>query len=272
MKAPTTWDWWEATVQYSCFPSIPSGWCFHFLQTNWKMIPKDFHLCHLLQQGRHPRCLRRMPEILSRFWMIIPLKGNSAGNLYGTEVKLQATVELKPSFQSIAIHWCYCSICSQDLLFLRVWWFSHARGSTWNSYGLWLIPRSQVFTSQVESMAFHGSTAQPWPPGFAKTCISALLYTCAAGAVGALLSEVRRVAELNERVDPLLQAQDGTMVTMGRWATCGLSKNDVPSEPTALSPLSMKIALFVHSIFGYTPFWDKPIICLWAGFFWLEIT
>lgn len=63
-------------------------------------------------------------------------------------------------------------------------------------------------------------------PGFAKTCISALIYAAIAGAVGALISQVRRVAEMNERVDPWYQAQDGAvrilMVKRIRRADFGL--------------------------------------------------
>lgn len=60
----------------------------------------------------------------------------------------------------------------------------------------------QYYHTKVETLVYVCTS------GFAKTCISALVYTCAAGAVGALLSEVQRVAELNQRVDPVVPAQE----------------------------------------------------------------
>eukprot|EP00435_Cladocopium_sp_Y103_P027592 s1802_g6.t2 len=60
----------------------------------------------------------------------------------------------------------------------------------------------QYYHTKLETLVYICTS------GFAKTCISALVYTCAAGAVGALLSEVRRVAELNERVDPMVKSQE----------------------------------------------------------------
>lgn len=59
-------------------------------------------------------------------------------------------------------------------------------------------------------------------PGFARTLYSAFTYTLIAGAVGALITEVRAAMEANEQVDPSLRAQDrGSRVEMlGR---CGES-------------------------------------------------
>ena len=37
--------------------------------------------------------------------------------------------------------------------------------------------------------------------------MSAVVYTCIAGAVGAFFSEVRKAAEMNRRVDPWMAAQ-----------------------------------------------------------------
>lgn len=84
--------------------------------------------------------------------------------------------------------------------------------------------------------------------------------------MGALLSEVQRVAELNQRVDPVVPAQDDSDDggTRKHVASCGLVQKWCTGRTLktycSISPFSMKIAIFV----GYTPFWGKPI-CLWAS-------